>query len=100
MVNFTFLPMDETKIAAAHKAQFIKVGQLIKWELADPSGSYSGLVIVGEKPIPNGFQTMADVTIDVGDKGIPMAKVQELSRIVQTEFVQRGVISLQKPGQA
>jgi hypothetical protein len=40
---------------------------------------------------------MGHSSIDVGEKPIPAAKVQELSRIVNTEFVQRGVINFQKP---
>ncbi len=50
MVKFTFLPMDESKISADHKKQFLNIGQLIGWEYTDQSGSYSGLLIVGEKP--------------------------------------------------
>jgi hypothetical protein len=100
VVKFTFLPMDESKITPAQRAQFINLGQLIKWELGDSTGSYSGLIIIGEKAIPQGFQSMADITIDLDDREITSAKIQELSRIVQTEFVQRGVINLRKPGNA
>jgi len=58
------------------------------------------LVIIGEKSIPEGFQTMADITFDVGEKGIPITKVQEISNIVQTELKQRMIVKLQKPGNA
>ena len=51
-------------------------------------------MIVGEKATPQGFQTTANMTIDLGEKAIPAAKVQELSRVVNTEFTQRAVISL------
>ncbi len=36
---------------------------------------------------------MANMTIDLGEKEIPAAKVQELSRVVNTEFRQRAVIA-------
>jgi hypothetical protein len=49
MVKFSFLPLDDSRLTPAHKAQFIIVGQFIKWELTDVSGSYSGLVIVGRE---------------------------------------------------
>jgi hypothetical protein len=65
MVTFTFLPIAdvEHRVAAAHRAQFLTIGQLVKWELTDASGAYSGLMIIGEQPIPGGFQTMANMTI-------------------------------------
>jgi hypothetical protein len=72
----------------------LTIGQFIKWELTDGSGAYSGLMIVGEKQAPQGFQTFANMTIDVGEKEIPAAKVQELFRVVNAEFMQRAVISL------
>ncbi len=37
---------------------------------------------------------MAKMTIDLGDKDIPAAKVQELSHVVNSEFIQRAVISI------
>jgi hypothetical protein len=101
MVKFTFLPVSDSRLSAAQKAQFLNVGQLIQWEVNDTSGTYTGLLVIGEKGIPQGFQTFADVTIDIGDrKELPMAKVQELSQIVQTEFKQRAIINLKKPGNA
>jgi hypothetical protein len=70
------------------------LGNLIKWELTDPSGTYSGLMIVGEQATAHGFQTIANMTVDLGKKAIPADKIQELARIVNTEFSQRAVISL------
>lgn len=93
MVKFTFLPLSDSRLAPEHRAQFLTIGQFIKWELTDPSGTYSGLMIVGEQATPQGFQTMANMTIDLGEKEIPAAKVQELSRVVNTEFRQRAVIA-------
>ncbi len=78
-------------------ATFLKVGQLIEWKLTDASGTYSGLIVVGEKKIPAGFQTMADLVLDIGEKEIPMAKAQQLTQTVLTEFQQRGVV-VTKPG--
>ncbi len=88
MVTFTFLPIAdvEHRVAAAHRAQFLTIGQLVKWELTDASEAYSGLMIIGEQPIPGGFQTMANMTIDTGAAPIPPTTIQELSRIVNAEF--------------
>jgi hypothetical protein len=97
MVNFSFIQLPDPRLTPDIKSKFLSVGQLIKWELTDSSGIYTGLVIVGEKSIPQGFQTMADITFDIGDKEIPVTKFQEISRIVLTEFQQRGVVTLKKP---
>ncbi len=90
MVKFTSIPLSDPRLTPELKAQFLNVRQLVNWESTDSSGTYSGLVIVGEKPHPHGFQSTADFTVDVppGD-GIPIAKVQEISRTVQTEFFKR-----------
>ena len=94
MVKFTSLPVSDSRPAPEHRAQFVTIGQFIKWDLTDSSGTYSGLMIVGEQKTSQGLQTMANMTIDLGGKEISPAKVQELSRVVNTEFIQRAVISL------
>jgi hypothetical protein len=98
MVNFTFIPLTDPRLTPQLKSQFLNIGQLVNWELTDASGTYKGLIVVGEKPHPQGFQSIADITIDLpaDGKGIPVTKVKELSQIVQTEFVQRAVINLKK----
>ena len=68
MVKFTFLPLSDERLAPAHRAEFLATGQLIKWELTDASGAYSGRMIVGEKATPQGFQSVANMTIDIGAK--------------------------------
>lgn len=70
---------SDERLAAAHRAEFLTIGQLIKWEPTDASGAYSGLMIVGEKATPQGFQSVSNMTIDIGAKEISPAKVQELS---------------------
>jgi len=40
---------------------------------------------------------MADVTINIVDKEIPMVKVQELTHIVMGEFQRRGVVITTRP---
>jgi hypothetical protein len=98
MVNFTFIAISDQRLTPQLKATFLNVGQLINWKLTDSSGTYAGLVVVGEKPHPQGFQSMADITIDIPPgKGIPVAKVRELSQTVQGEFVRRGVVGYKKP---
>lgn len=96
MVNFAFVPLSDPRLTPELKARFLKVDQLVKWESTDSSGAYSGLVIVGEKTRPQGFQSTAEFTVDIRDKGIPIAKVQEISQIVQNEFVRRAVVNIMK----
>lgn len=99
MVNFTFLPMSEltARVPPEHQRQFLSIGQLIRWELSDSSGTYTGLMIVGEQATPAGFQTMANMTIDVGAAPLPPDKIQYLSSVVNGEFLGRSVMSYQ-PG--
>jgi hypothetical protein len=98
MVNFKLASPSDPRLTADIRSRFLRVGQLVAWDLTDSSGQiYTGLVIVGEKPHPQGFQSVADITVDIpeGD-GIPIDKIQELSRIVQTELVQRTVVTYKK----
>ena len=99
MVNFKFIPLSDARLTAELKPTFLRVGQLISWDFTDSSGqTYTGLVVVGEKPHPQGFQSMADISVDIpAGPGIAMEKIQELSEIVQTEFMQRGVVTYKKP---
>jgi hypothetical protein len=100
MVNFKFIPLTDPRLTAQIKEKFINVGQLINWDYTDSSGKYSGIVVIGEKEIPQGFQSMADITLDIGEKEISMAKIQEVSGIVSTELRQRMVVDLKQPGTA
>jgi hypothetical protein len=86
MVNFSFLPCKLFKVPPELREQFQNIGLLLKWDYTDASGTYTGLAIVGEKASQQGPRTFADVTIDVERDPIPMIKVQEVSKIVQTEF--------------
>ena len=92
MVDFTFLSLDDPRLTSGIKATFLNVGQLVGWKLTDPSGAYTGLVVVGEKPVPQGFQAMAEFIVDSPANAIPMTKIQEISCTVQTEFVKRAMV--------
>jgi hypothetical protein len=94
MVNFMFIPLTDPKLTPELKARFVNVGQLIKWELTDPSGVYTGLVVVGEKPHPQGFQSTTEITFDIPEEETSAAKIQQITRLVQAEFVQRGVVGI------
>jgi hypothetical protein len=59
MVDFTFVPLSDPTLTPELKARFLKVDQLVNWKSTDSSGAYSGLVIVGEKTRPQGFQSTA-----------------------------------------
>lgn len=97
MVNFAFVPLSDPRLTPEMKASFLNVGQLVKWDYTDASGTYTGLIILGEKKIPAGFQSFADITFDIPAKEIPMAKIQEVSQIVTKEFRERTVVGLFKP---
>jgi hypothetical protein len=80
MVQFKFIPMDESKVKPELKEQLLTIGRLVRWDYTDDQGTYTGLVVIGEKAIPRGFQTVAKVSLDAATKALPTRKVQELSR--------------------
>jgi hypothetical protein len=96
MVNFTFVLLPDPRITPEIKARFLNVAQLIEWDFTDSSGTYTGFFVNGEKTIPQGFQSMAEFIIDMPPAGIPNAKLQEVSQIVQSEFVKKAVVLLKK----
>jgi hypothetical protein len=96
MVKFTFIPFTDGRLTPDLKAKFLRVGQLVNWEYSDASGTYTGLVVIGEKQIPGGFQSFADVTIDLGSREIPIEKIREVSAIVNGEFQKQAVIGTKK----
>ena len=93
MLKFNSIPLSDPRLAPSTKTKFLNVSQLFWWELADSSGTHTGLVVVGEKRHQQGFQLVADVTVDIppGD-GIPMEKVRELCQTVEAELIRRAVI--------
>lgn len=93
MVTFTSLRVSDDLLAPEHRAQFLTVGQIFKWNLSDASGAYSGLMVVGEQATPQGFQTMANMTIDLGMQNLSPAKLQELALMVNAEFRKRSIVS-------
>jgi hypothetical protein len=94
MVNFVFIPLTDPKLTPELKARFLNVNQLIKWELSDSYGVYTGLIVVGEKPYPQGFQSTTEITFDIPEEETSAAKMQQISRLVHAEFVQRGVAGI------
>lgn len=101
MVNFSFLPCKLFKVPPEIQKQFLTIGLLLKWDFTDASGTYTGLAIVGEKPSQHGPRVFADVTIDVEpDDRIQTHKVEEVSKIVQTEFAKHMTSKYRKPENA
>jgi hypothetical protein len=97
MVEFKFVSLPDPRVTPELKGRFLNVGQLVEWKLTDSSGTYTGLVVIGEKKIPQGFQSMADFTLDIPASGeIPIAKAQELSALVLNEFAKRAVVGTKK----
>ena len=91
MPKFTFLKPSDVRLTPEHRAQYITVRQVIRWEVTDDTGEYSGLLILGEQIIglhtpPRGFLPNASMTIDRDEREIPPDKIEELCRMVRTQF--------------
>ena len=89
MVQFHEIPMNEAKMEPELKKGLLTIGQLVKWDYTDDQGTYTGLIVIGEKPVPQGSQTTANVTIDAATKSLPVRKIQELHRLIANEFLAR-----------
>jgi len=90
-MRFTWLQPSDSRLAPEHRAQYLTINQLIKWDVIDPSGAYSGMLIFGEQivgvhPTPKGFLPDKNMTIDLIEKEVPAAKVRELSFEVNRTF--------------
>jgi hypothetical protein len=92
MPKFTFLRPAEVRLAPEHRAQYSTVREVVKWEITDETGDYSGLLIVageqiiGIHPPPEGFVPSANMTIDFGGRELSPAKIHELCRTVRNAF--------------
>ena len=80
MPRFTFLRPTEVRLAPEHRAQYSAIREVVKWEITDESGDYSGLLIAGEQiigihPPPPGFVPSANVTIDLAGRALSPAKI-------------------------
>src|SRR5258705_10284383 len=91
MVSFMFIPLTEPRLSPELRAKFVHVNQLVRWELTDSSGKYTGLVVVGAQPHLKGFQARAEFTIDLPQKGLSNSKMREVSHTVETEFVNKAI---------
>lgn len=99
-VTFKSLPLDDPRYKSEMGKSFLRVGQLVGWELPRKTETYTGLIVVGEKAIPQGFQSMADFTLDVPITPIPMESAQQIAQTVMREFQQRGTVQITTPGTA
>lgn len=91
MPRFTFLRPSDVWLAPEHRAQYLTVRQVVKWEVTDETGEYSGFLILGEQILgihtpPPGFLPEASMTIDPDDREIPSTKIDELCRTVRSDF--------------
>jgi hypothetical protein len=94
-VKFTVLSVAEAGLPPDYKVPFLTtIGQIVKWEFGDASGAYSGLMAIeGETPITPGFQAIANISASTEGKAVSLEQFQELSRIVNAEFLKRAVVS-------
>jgi hypothetical protein len=91
MLRFTFLRPAEVRLAPEHRAQYLTIREVVKWEVTDETGDYSGLLIVGEHiigvhPPPTGFMPDANMTIDFRGRDLSPAKLHELCQAVRNAF--------------
>src|ERR1700722_10612235 len=91
MPKFTFLRPAEVRLAPEHRAQYLAIRQVVRWEITDETGDYSGLLIAGEQiigihPPPQGFLPSANMTIDLDGRELSPTKIQDLCRIVRNAF--------------
>lgn len=91
MTRFTYLRPDYSGLAPEYRSQYLTVRELVKWEIDEDTGHYSGFIILGEQilgihPPPPGFVPSANMTIDFGEKEVSSAKMEELCLRVGSEF--------------
>lgn len=96
-VGFTFLPLTDSRLHPEMRESFIKVGQLVGWELPQHNETYTGLLVIGEKTVTQGFQTMAECTLDTAATPITIEKAKQITQIVLREFQQRGQMNFTSP---
>jgi hypothetical protein len=65
--GFIFLRTTEVRLAPEHRAQYLTIREVVKWEITDETGDYSGFLIAGEQiigihPPPQGFVPSANLT--------------------------------------
>jgi hypothetical protein len=98
MVKFTYLDIPNPRLKPEMTKSFLRVGQLIGWELQRGNRTFSGLLIIGEKAIPGGFQTMADCNLDtsVGPQ-VPLETAKEIIQTVLAEYQKNSATVLVNP---
>jgi hypothetical protein len=94
MPKFTFLRPSDVRLTPEHRAQYLTVRQVVRWELTDDMGTYPGLLVIGEQILgihaPPGFLPDASMTIDPGETETPPGKIDELCRMVRSAFFDPG----------
>lgn len=88
MLRFTSVRPSDVRLAPEYRAQYLTIREIVKWELIDEMGDYSGLLIVGEQiigihPPPRGFVPEANMIIDLKDTELAPAKLHELCQSVR-----------------
>jgi hypothetical protein len=91
MLRFTFLQPNEVPLAPEHRALYSTIRDVVKWEITDETGDYSGLLIAGEQivgihPPSKGFVPSANMTTKFDGRGLSPAKIHELCRPVRSAF--------------
>ena|ERR1700676_2135757 len=87
MMRFAFLRPSDVRLAPEHWAQYLTIRQVVKWEVKEHTGEYSGLVILGEQIVgTQGTPPTANMTIDLGEKEISAGKIDELCQVVRSAF--------------
>jgi hypothetical protein len=102
-VDFQMESSDTPRVNSDIRKRFLSVADVASWKLVNEKGEvvYTGLVVNGPKPLPNGgFQFIADFTLDMPadpTKGIPTDAIPAIQNAVMTEFQKRAVIKTYSP---
>lgn len=91
MIKFTFLPPADIRLAPEHRAQYLTIREVVKWEFSDETDQYSGLLIIGEQiigiyPPPPDFEPSSNMTVDFTEKQLSPTKIHQICSIVRTGF--------------
>lgn len=92
MVRFTSLPLTDPRLTHERKKPFHDVSLVVGWELSKNNRIYTGLLVIGQKAPPEGFETHLECYIDTPTGKQPPLKTS--GKIVRTVI---GEYRRQKP---
>ena len=87
MVRFTSLPLTDPRLTHGRKKPFQDVSKLFGWEMTENNLSYTGLLVIGKKAAPEGFEMLLECYIDTPTgKQPPLERSGGIVRTVTEEY--------------